>query len=142
MTVDTRTLSQSRTVFPPKNWERATVVWRYSDSNHYYFYTLKNIGSEFGKRDFNSSGLSIILNTGNPTGSTLLASGGSGAGIFQTVRVIAQAKRHRIYVDGSGVLDYTDSGVSGATAVMASGKVGMFSQDCYGQWKAFQLTGL
>lgn len=139
LTVDTRTLSQTRTNFPAFNWERATFVWRYSDSNHYYFYTLKNIGSEFGKRDTNTSGDNpIIIDTGaGPFGNDFTTTTQ-----FQNIRIVSEGKRHQIIIDGSGIIDYMDDGVSGATSAMANGKVGMLSADSYGQWKMFQLYGL
>jgi len=128
-----RTRQQLRQNFPVKVWERATFVWRYTDSNHYYYFVLKNVGCEVGKRDTSVSGdPNTILYTGDPFGPN--ASGQ----LWENITVFAEKNRHLISTSSSGgyTLNITDSSPSSS---MAAGRVGMLADDSYDEWQSFNL---
>ena len=136
LTLDMRTRSQIRTAFPARKWEAGQIFWRYSDAYHHYYFVMKQDGGcEFGKKDNpNSTDTVQIIYDGPPPS--------SGGNLWQIVRVRAEGKRHSVYLDGTLIIDTYDSGNSGATAAMAAGKVGMYAQDAFAEWRNLQLVGL
>jgi hypothetical protein len=107
------TLAQLRTGSPPNPWEVAWSMFRFTDLTHYYWFIVKPNGWELGKKQ--GSDTQIFLATGTTPSQPV--------GTAYQVRVQAQAGRIRISVNGTPVVDYTDS------SPLLSGSVGLYEED-------------
>ena len=107
------TLAQLRTGSAPNPWEVAWSMFRFTDLTHYYWFIVKPNGWELGKKQ--GSDTQIFLATGSTPSRAV--------GTSYQVRIQAQGGRIRVFLDGSQVVDYTDS------SPLLSGSVGLYEED-------------
>lgn len=124
MTFDVNTISQNRLNVAANNWERAWVMWHYYDSFHHYYFTMKNDGCEWGKKDnFLNAEEQIFLATPGAPDIPLDS--------WYTVRIRSVDNFTSIWVSGALVVSGIDNGVSGATAPMYQGAIGLYNEDSF-----------
>ena len=124
MTVDVNTVECLRQNFPVKNWERAWIMWRYYDAFHHYYFTMKNDGIEYGKKDNNLSVDAQLFLVTNGAIDIPLDS-------WYTVRIRMIGSFCNIWVSGNLLVSHGDTGVSGATGAMYQGSVGLYNEDAH-----------
>ena len=107
------TLAQLRAGSAPNPWEVAWSMFRFTDLTHYYWFIVKPNGWELGKKQ--GSDTQIFLATGSTPSRAV--------GTSYQVRIQAQGGRIRVFLDGSQVVDYTDS------SPLLSGSVGLYEED-------------
>jgi len=131
-----KTVKQLRQNFPVKNWETAWIMFRYFDAIHHYYFTLKNNGCEFGKKD-NVEGdpaleKQIFMQTVTQKSVAI--------GVSNKVIVTAKDFHITITVDGTKVLDYTDTPQN--PTKMAKGSIGLYSEDATVEFDNIKVTPL
>jgi hypothetical protein len=133
LALDSRTDDQLRKNSSPKKWEVGWIFFRYTDTFHYYWFSLKPNGFELGKKDCNSCtdpvDGQIILRTGSLP--TLKINAWSQWIIEMTENKI------RIFVDGNKIIDYEDHSMS---KQLGSGKIAMYTEDAKVSFDNFYLS--
>ena len=109
----TTTLDQLREGSTPNPWEVGWVMFHFRDLANYYWFMVKTNGFELGKKQ--GSDTQIFLATGSTPSRAV--------GTSYQVRIQAQGGRIRVFLDGSQVVDYTDS------SPLLSGSVGLYEED-------------
>lgn len=133
--VDMKTESQLRQVFPPNAWETAWFFWNWTDNNHQYYCTLKTSGFEIGKVDptqifvFTSS--SPKVNIGN----------------WQTLQITAtnmstSTPHIKAVVDGVTVCDFDDTATPNDAAMQKGGFIGLYCEDARVNFRNVQVSPL
>lgn len=109
-----RTVEQLRDP-DPNPWEVPWLVWAYTDTEHFYYITLKPNGWELGKRD-----------PAYPGGQRFLATGPTpySVGSWYSVRVEQRGTVLRVWADGKPLVAFTD-----AERPYRQGKVGAYTED-------------
>jgi len=115
VSVKVKTVQQLRTP-TPNAWETAWVIWRFTDNDHFYYFTLKTNGWELGKRDPAYPGGQRFLQTGALPKVIL--------GTFATVNVQQVGATMTVSVNGAKVTSFTDS-----ERPYPSGKIGLYNED-------------
>jgi Domain of Unknown Function (DUF1080)/F5/8 type C domain len=122
LSLDVRTDSQLRQNSEPNNWEVAWVFFRYTDTFHYYWFSLKPNGFELGKKDCNSckdpTEGQIILYTG-PLPTLKI-------GQWSQWKIEARENHIMISVDDNKIIDYIDRNMSNP---LSQGKIAMYTED-------------
>lgn len=120
-----RTVSQTRTGAysgaVANDWERAWLLWNYTDNTHFYYFHIKTNGWELGKEDPAYPGAQRFLATGSTPTSAL--------GAWNTVRVVQIGASITVFVDGAQVAQITD-----AERPYTSGKIGLYNEDSHVQF--------
>ena len=129
---DVRTDAQLRKNNPPNSWEVGWIFFRYTDTFHYYWFTLKPNGIELGKKDCDKcidpvEG-QIILFTG-PVPKLKI-------GEWSKWTVEAVNNHIMISVDGKRVVDFTDDNMS---KELSKGQIAMYSEDAKVSFDNFYL---
>jgi hypothetical protein len=120
----TMTLDQLRTGSVPNPWEVGWVMFHFRDLANYYYFILKTNGYELGKKQ--GSDAQIFLDTGNLP--TLVL------GKAHAVKVVVRGSRIRVWVDGAGVVDFTDRNP------LPAGSVGLYEEDARVSFDAVSMT--
>jgi hypothetical protein len=115
-TVTMTTVQQLRTGSAPNTWETAWFVWHYIDNDHFYYFTLKTNGWEFGKRDPAYAGGQRFIATGNTPALTI--------GTPTIVRVRQVGRAMGIYLNNGAQVAYFED-----ETPYLSGKVGFYTED-------------
>ncbi len=132
LSVDVRTDTQLRQNSRPNQWEVGWILFRYTDTFHYYWFSLKPNGVELGKKDCNfctnpADGQDILY-TG-PLPSLKI-----GQWSQWNIEVI---KNHiKISIDGNKIIDFVDSKMSER---LDSGSIGMYTEDAKVSFDNFYL---
>ena len=130
--VTVRTVAQLRTGSPPNNWEVAWIGWdfSYSGSATFYYYTIKESGTELGRLN---SGVQTTLATGstnyNPAlwHTVLIQQSAVTAGSTATLTT---------WVDGTADIAFTDNSAS----ALATGQVACYCEDSQVQFTNWALN--
>lgn len=120
---DMRTNKQLRLNYPPKNWETAWIMFRYFDAIHHYYFTLKKQGCEFGKKDNVEGDPALEKQLFLP----IVVQKSVTIGTFQHVILTAKDFTFTITVDGTKVVDFTDTPQNAPK--MAKGSIGLYTED-------------
>jgi hypothetical protein len=131
--VDVKTVKQLRQNSPPNPWEAATILFRQSDTFHYYAFVVKPNGIEFDKKDCSSctdpvDGQQFLVTASTPT---------LKIGTWSHWTITAIGNHITITVDGNKVIDYTDPTMS---QQLSSGSVVMYNEDAYAQFDNVNIT--
>jgi hypothetical protein len=133
LAVDSRTDDQLRKNSSPKKWEVGWTFFRYTDTFHYYWFSLKPNGFELGKKDCSSctdpvDGQIILLTGPLPT-----------LKINAWSQWIIEMKENKIkiFVDGNKIIDFVDPSMS---EQLGSGKVAMYTEDAKVSFDNFYLS--
>lgn len=119
------TLEQTRVGSPPNPWEVGWVVWHYTSSTSFYYFSLKPNGWELGKADRGYTGAQRFLSTGgSPTED----------GRPHTVRIRQVGATVDVWVDTVHVVTSTDT-----EAPYDRGSVGVYSEDAVVRFSDLQV---
>jgi len=129
---DMRTDHQLRRNNPPNSWEAGWIFIRYTDTFHYYWFTLKPNGIELGKKDCNDcinpvDGQIILYTAPAPK---------LKIGEWSKLTVTAMNNHIMISIDGNKVIDYTDKNMG---KELGNGQVAMYSEDAKVSFDNFYL---
>jgi hypothetical protein len=124
MKVDMNTAKQLRQFSPPNKWEVGWLLFRYSDTFHYYWLVVKPNGIELGKKDCNSctnpvDGQKFLVTKSTPT---------LKINTWNKIQVDMIGNNIKVYFNGNLVINYTDNAMS---SKLASGSIAMYSEDAY-----------
>jgi len=137
-----RTIQQLRTGSAPNSWEAAWLVWRVGDplgAQMGYYFVLKTNGCEFGKSDNMEGSISnYILAT--PVTPTLTLNQ------WYNVRVRAIGNRHKVWIDGTLVIDYEDISPKDAPLpsrnIQKSGRIVVYAEDAEVEFDTVRILPL
>jgi hypothetical protein len=101
----------------PNAWEVAWILWNYQDDSHFYYFTLKGIGWELGKRDPRYSGGQRFLATG--------ATPALSIGQWYRFDVAVIGSQMMLSIDGSPVAIFCDT----EAPLYTSGRIGLYTED-------------
>jgi hypothetical protein len=132
LVVDVRTDEQLRQNSEPNMWEAAWIFFRYTDTFHYYWFSLKPNGFELGKKDCNScvdptDGQIILYTAALPT-----------LKISQWSQWTIEAVDNNIIVsiDGNKIITFKDKNMS---KELNNGEIAMYSEDAKVSFDNFYL---
>jgi F5/8 type C domain/Domain of Unknown Function (DUF1080) len=130
---DVMTEEQLRQNSSPNPWEVAWILFRYTDTFHYYWFTLKPNGFELGKKDCNScidpaEGQIILLTGSLPT---------LKIGYWSQWTIDAKNNHIMISVDGNRIIDYVDANMS---KTLSTGQLVMYTEDAKVSFDNFYLA--
>ena len=135
LVVDVRTDQQLRQNSEPNMWEAAWIFFRYTDTFHYYWFSLKPNGFELGKKDCNScvdptDGQIILYTAALPT-----------LKISQWSQWTIEAVDNNIIVsiDGNKIITFKDKNMS---KELNNGEIAMYSEDAKVSFDNFYLSQL
>lgn len=119
---DVMTEKQLRENSPPNPWEVAWIFFRYSDTFHYYWFSLKPNGIELGKKSCNRcndpvDGQIILFTAALPT---------LKLGQWSQWTIEAKGNHIIVSIDGNEVVDYIDRSMS---SKLRSGEVALYTED-------------
>jgi glucose/arabinose dehydrogenase len=122
MSLDVMTEKQTRENSPPKQWEAAWILFRYTDDFHYYWFVVKPSGIELGKKDCDTclepfQGQVFLYTSEEPT---------LELGDWSNWQINVIGNEIRIAVNGTEVVDFTDTSMS---PQLASGSIGLYDED-------------
>jgi hypothetical protein len=133
LVVDVRTDLQLRQNSEPNMWEAAWIFFRYTDTFHYYWFSLKPNGFELGKKDCNScvdptDGQIILYTAALPT-----------LKISQWSQWTIEAVDNNIIVsiDGNKIITFKDKNMS---KELNNGEIAMYSEDAKVSFDNFYLS--
>ena len=134
--VDMKTTKQLRLNYPPKNWETAWIGWRYFDSIHHYYFTLKRSGCELGKKD-NVEGDSslekqLFIRTLGAPSVTI--------GSFQHITITMIDFKITVSVNGVKIMDLID--VPKNAPKMSNGSVWLYCEDSLAEFDNVKISPL
>jgi hypothetical protein len=122
LVVDVRTDQQLRQNSVPNMWEAAWIFFRYTDTFHYYWFSLKPNGFELGKKDCNScvdptDGQIILYTAALPT-----------LKISQWSQWTIEAVDNNIIIsiDGNKIIIFKDKNMSKESS---NGEIAMYTED-------------
>lgn len=131
-----KTVKQLRQNFPVKNWETSWIMFRYFDAIHHYYFTLKNQGCEFGKKDNVEGDPALEKQLFMPT----LIQKSVVIGTSNKIVVTAKDFHITITVDGIKVVEFTDTPQN--PTKMAKGSVGLYSEDATVEFDNIKVTAV
>ena len=100
----------------PNPWEVGWILFRYTDTAHFYYFILKTNGIELGKEDPSGTGGQIFLYTAETPRLTI--------GQYFDIKVTLRGGNIKVSVNGTQVVDYTDT-----NNPYLSGKIGLYNED-------------
>ncbi|HEX4662547.1 MAG TPA: hypothetical protein VH144_02940 [Candidatus Saccharimonadales bacterium] len=127
-TAEFTTSKQLRTK-TPNAWERAWLLWHYTDNTHFYYVTLKANGWEVGKEDPAYPGAQQFLGSGSnytwPVGS------------WNHVEVVSSGTSFTVKATDTGgtlrtLFSYTDKAANASQ--YTSGRIGLYDEDASVDW--------
>jgi hypothetical protein len=119
---DVVTLEQLRECAAPNPWERAWLLWRFVDVQHFYYLIMKENGWELGKRDPAYHGGQRFLATADQPSFPV--------GCANTVRVRQHGNAITIDVDERHLVAFVDAGDPAVPASADAYRVGRFGFYC------------
>ena len=111
--VKMNTTQQLRVGSTPNPWEVGWLLFRYSDAQHFYYFSQKTNGIELGK--FNNGSQTFLATADNPK-LTL--------NTWNTYKIVVKANNIKVSINGTQVVDYTDNSTPYLT-----GRVGLYNED-------------
>jgi hypothetical protein len=122
--VDVKTVKQLRENSPPNTWEAGWIFFRYTDTFHYYWFTISADVIELGKKDCNTctnpvDGQQFLVTKHNP----ILP-----LNSWSHWTIDVNGNHIKMFVDGKLVIDYKDKKM---TPKLSSGNIAMYSEDAY-----------
>jgi 3-keto-disaccharide hydrolase len=133
MNVNVKTAEQLRVNSPPNQWEAAWILFRYTDTFHYYWFLLKHEGVELGKKDCNDCTNpvqgQIFLST---TQSPVLK-----VGDWSNWKITAEGNHIRLSINGSNVIDFVDHNMSDR---VTKGAIGLYTEDAYAEFSDINIS--
>lgn len=133
MEVNVRTADQLRANDPPKSWETAWILFRYTDTFHYYWLELNPGGAELGKKDCGNC-------TDSVQGQIFLATVDNSSlkvGDWSHWKITAVGNHIRWTINGTRVIDYVDDNMS---PKLAKGSIGLYTEDAYAEFNNLNIT--
>jgi hypothetical protein len=132
LNVDINTVKQLRQNSPPNPWEAGWIVFRYTDTFHYYWFLVRSDGIELGKKDCDTcsnpaDGQQFLVTKDTPT---LQLNKWS----HWTINIVGN--HIKISVNGKLVIDFKDKKMSDK---LSSGAIAMYSEDAYVRYDNVQL---
>jgi hypothetical protein len=133
MVADVRTDEQLRQDSKPNPWEVAWIFFRYTDTFHYYWFSLKPNGFELGKKDCNSctdpiKGQNILFTGPLPT---------LKIDYWSQWTIDVKNNHIMISIDGNKIIDFTDVNMS---KVLSNGQLAMYTEDAKVSFDNFYLS--
>lgn len=133
LVVDVRTDEQLRQNSVPNKWEVAWIFFRYTDTFHYYWFSLKPNGFELGKKDCNNcvdpAEGQIILYTGSlPTVKI---------GQWSQWMIEAIDNQIMISIDGNKIITFKDKNIS---RELTNGGIAMYTEDAKVSFDNFYVS--
>jgi len=110
--VKMKTVKQLRPT-SPNPWEVGWVIFRYQNASNFYYFIQKTNGIELGKLVNGTQ--KFLYTAGSPT---------LPLDKFNTYQIILKGNNIKISIDGSQVVNYTDS-----SSPFLSGKIGLYNED-------------
>ena len=126
--VDMATTQQLRTGSAPNAWEVGWLLWRFTDSQHFYYFIPKPNGWELGKADPAYAGGQRFLATGDSPQFPL--------GSWYRVRVVQTGNTIQVYVNNLLITTFTDF-----ESPYTSGRVGLYTEDAESYFDNVSVTG-
>jgi len=131
--IDAKTVQQLRQNSPPNPFEAAMVLFRQTDTFHFYAFVLKPNGIEFDKKDCNTctdpgQGQQFLVTAPSPT---------LNIGAWSHWKITAIGNHITISVDGKKVVDYIDQTMS---PQLSSGAVVMYNEDAHVNFDNVYIT--
>jgi hypothetical protein len=135
LSFDVKTIKQLRQNSPPNAWETAWILFRQSDTWHFYDFLVKPNGIEFGKKDCNTcsnpvDGQQFLVTAGSPT---------LKIGSWSNWKITAVGNHITITVDGIKVIDYIDNTMS---SKLGSGSIVLYNEDASVEFDNVKITPL
>jgi hypothetical protein len=132
LNTDIKTVKQLRQNSNPNAWEVGWLIFRYTDTFHYYWFLVKPNGIELGKKDCDTctdpvEGQQYLVTKNIPT---LQLNKWS----HWIVNIIGN--HIKISVDNKAVIDFIDQSMS---TKLNSGSIGMYSEDAYVRYDNMDL---
>jgi len=129
---DIKTVKQLRENSPPNTWETGWIFFRYTDTFHYYWFTISNEGIELGKKDCDKckdpvDGQQFLVTKLDPK---------LDLNSWSHWKIIIIGNNIQVFVDGKLVIDYNDEEMSHA---LSHGNIAMYSEDAYVQYDNMDL---
>jgi hypothetical protein len=117
-----KTVKQLRQNSLPNPWEAATILFRHTDTWHYYAFVLKTNGIEFDKKDCNTctdpvQGQKFLVTLPSPK---------LKINLWSFWKITAIGNHITITVDGNKVIDYIDYTMS---SKLGSGALVLYNED-------------
>ena len=127
LNLDVKTAKQLRVNTPPNAWETAWILFRYTDTFHYYWFLVKPNGIELGKKDCDTcsdpvGGQRFLVTKETPK---------LNLNQWAHWKIDVVGNHIMISVNGIKVIDYTDNTMS---PKLGSGAIAMYSEDAYAQY--------
>lgn len=133
LNINVNTAEQLRRNDPPNNWEVAWVLFRYTDTFHYYWFALKPGGVELGKKDCsgctNSFKHQEFLSTVDYPNLKV--------GDWSSWKITAVGNHIRLAINGTDVIDFVDHKMSDK---LAKGSIGLYGEDVYAEFDSVNIT--
>ncbi|HXS60452.1 MAG TPA: family 16 glycoside hydrolase, partial [Candidatus Sulfopaludibacter sp.] len=113
-------------------WETGWIFFRYTDTFHYYWFTISNEGIELGKKDCDKckdpvDGQQFLVTKLDPK---------LDLNSWSHWKIIIIGNNIQVFVDGKLVIDYNDEEMSHA---LSHGNIAMYSEDAYVQYDNMDL---
>lgn len=122
--VQMNTIQQLRTGSTPNPWEVGWILFRYQDAKHFYYFIPKTNGIELGK--FVNDTQTFLATADSPK-LTLNTLG--------TYKITLKGGNIKISVNGTQVIDYTDS-----SGPLLTGKIGLYNEDAHVHYDNVTVT--
>ena len=133
MDVNVKTAEQLRRNDPPNSWETAWILFRYTDTFHYYWLELNPEGAELGKKDCDHCTDSfkgqIFLSTVDHPNLKV--------GDWSHWKITAVGNHIRLAINGTRVIDFVDNKMS---KELAQGSIGLYTEDAYAEFNNLNIT--
>jgi hypothetical protein len=129
---DTKTVKQLRENSPPNTWETGWIFFRYTDTFHYYWFTISTAGIELGKKDCDSckdpaEGQQFLVTKPDPK---------LDINSWSHWKINAIGNHIQVFVDGKLEIDYIDDKMS---TRLSGGNIAMYSEDAYVRYDNIDL---
>jgi len=113
LTMKMRTAQQLRTGSAPNPWEVGWILFRYQDTQHFYYLIYKPNGVELGK--FVNGQQTFLATPGSPKMTI---------GSWDNYKVVVKGTNIQVYINGSLVINYTDN-----SSPLLNGRIGLYNED-------------
>jgi hypothetical protein len=135
MNVDVNTVKQLRENSPPNAWESGWIFFRFTDTFHYYWFTISPEGIELGKKDCDAcqdpvDGQQYLVTNLDPK---------LELNSWSHWNINAIGNHIKVFVNGNLVVDYIDKDIS---PKIFCGNIAMYTEDAYVRFDNMHLKSL